>query len=60
MSPATEWPTRLLGHSGIEVTTVALGAMMFGAWGNEDVDECRQMVHCASTMRSGGNVDEPR
>ncbi len=40
-------PTRRLGHSGIEVTTVALGAMMFGSWGNEDADECRRMVHLA-------------
>jgi len=40
-------PTRRLGHSGIEVTTVALGAMMFGSWGNEDVDECHRMVHLA-------------
>ena len=47
MSPTTNWPTRRLGHSGIEVTTVALGAMMFGSWGNEDVDECHRMVHRA-------------
>jgi len=44
MSPVTDWPTRRLGHSGIEVTTVSLGAMMFGAWGNTDVDECHRMV----------------
>lgn len=40
-------PSRRLGHSGIEVTTVALGAMMFGRWGNEDVEECHRMVHLA-------------
>lgn len=40
-------PTRRLGHSGIEVTTLALGAMMFGSWGNEDVEECQRMVHLA-------------
>ncbi len=39
--------TRTLGHSGIEVTTVALGTMMFGAWGNTDVDECHRMLHHA-------------
>ncbi|MCU1400000.1 MAG: aldo-keto reductase [Acidimicrobiales bacterium] len=39
--------TRTLGHSGIEVTTLALGTMMFGAWGNTDVDECHRMVHRA-------------
>ena len=37
-------PTRRLGHSGVEVTSVALGAMMFGRWGNTDVDECHRMV----------------
>lgn len=40
-------PTRRLGHSGIEVTSVALGAMMFGSWGNTDVAECHRMVHLA-------------
>ena len=37
-------PTRRLGHSGVEVTTLAFGAMMFGRWGNTDVDECHRMV----------------
>jgi aryl-alcohol dehydrogenase-like predicted oxidoreductase len=37
-------PTRQLGHSGIPVTTLAFGAMMFGNWGNTDVDECHRMV----------------
>jgi aryl-alcohol dehydrogenase-like predicted oxidoreductase len=37
-------PTRHLGHSGLEVTTIAFGAMMFGRWGNTDVDECHRMV----------------
>src|SRR5215218_1858859 len=39
--------TRTLGHSGIEVTTIALGTMMFGAWGNTDAEECHRMVHRA-------------
>lgn len=38
---------RTLGHSGLEVTTIALGTMMFGAWGNTDADECHRMVHVA-------------
>lgn len=37
-------PLRTLGHSGIEVSAVAFGAMMFGRWGNTDVDECHRMV----------------
>jgi aryl-alcohol dehydrogenase-like predicted oxidoreductase len=39
--------TRTLGQSGIEVSGLALGTMMFGAWGNTDVDECHRMVHRA-------------
>jgi aryl-alcohol dehydrogenase-like predicted oxidoreductase len=37
-------PSRTLGRSGIEVSSITLGTMMFGAWGNTDVDECRAMV----------------
>jgi aryl-alcohol dehydrogenase-like predicted oxidoreductase len=37
-------PARRLGHSGIEVSTIAFGTMMFGRWGNTDVDECHRMV----------------
>jgi aryl-alcohol dehydrogenase-like predicted oxidoreductase len=44
-------PTRRLGHSGIEVSSVAFGAMMFGNWGNTDVDECHRMV---ATALDGG------
>ena len=36
--------TRRLGASGIEVSVLALGTMMFGSWGNPDVAECRRMV----------------
>ena len=35
---------RQLGNSGIEVSTLALGTMMFGRWGNPDEHACRQMV----------------
>ena len=37
-------PKRRLGHSGVEVTSIAFGAMMFGRWGNTDVEECHRMV----------------
>lgn len=37
-------PSRKLGHSGIEVSTLAFGVMMFGKWGNTDVAECHRMV----------------
>jgi aryl-alcohol dehydrogenase-like predicted oxidoreductase len=36
--------TRVLGASGIEVSTLALGTMMFGRWGNPDEQSCAQMV----------------
>lgn len=38
---------RTLGHSGLQVSELALGAMMFGRWGNTDVAECHRMVHRA-------------
>lgn len=38
---------RILGRTGIRVSTYCLGGMMFGAWGNQDADECLQMVQSA-------------
>ena len=38
---------RTLGTSGLEVSSLALGTMMFGAWGNPDRDACRRMVDIA-------------
>src|SRR5215510_14877216 len=38
---------RPLGGTGIEVSTYCLGAMMFGAEGNPDHDECTRMIHTA-------------
>ena len=38
---------RPLGGTGVRVSTHCLGAMMFGPWGNEDVDECVRIVHTA-------------
>jgi len=35
---------RVLGATGITVSTFALGTMMFGTWGNPDVAECTAMV----------------
>jgi aryl-alcohol dehydrogenase-like predicted oxidoreductase len=36
---------RTLGSTGVLVSTHCLGAMMFGSWGNTDVDACVRMVH---------------
>ena len=39
--------TRTLGHSGIEVSTIGFGVMMFGSWGNTDEVACHRMVDLA-------------
>jgi aryl-alcohol dehydrogenase-like predicted oxidoreductase len=38
---------RALGGTGVRVSTHCLGAMMFGEWGNRDVDDCVRIVHAA-------------
>jgi aryl-alcohol dehydrogenase-like predicted oxidoreductase len=38
---------RLLGDTGVRVSTYALGSAMFGTWGNTDERECTQIVHRA-------------
>jgi aryl-alcohol dehydrogenase (NADP+) len=38
---------RPLGRTGIEVSTLGLGTMVLGAWGNTDHDSCHRIVHRA-------------
>jgi aryl-alcohol dehydrogenase-like predicted oxidoreductase len=38
---------RTLGSTGVSVSTHCLGAMMFGAWGNTDVDACVRIIESA-------------
>jgi aryl-alcohol dehydrogenase-like predicted oxidoreductase len=38
---------RSLGRTGIKVSPLCLGAMMFGAWGNPDHDECVRIIRRA-------------
>ncbi len=38
---------RPLGRTGVTLSQLCLGAMMFGAWGNPDHDESIRMVHTA-------------
>lgn len=38
---------RTLGGTGLHVSTHCLGTMMFGAWGNDDVDDCVRIIHTA-------------
>ncbi len=39
--------SRRLGTTGLVVPPLCLGAMMFGAWGNTDHDECVRIIHAA-------------
>lgn len=36
---------RTLGRTGVSVSALCLGTMMFGPWGNTDEDECVRMIH---------------
>src|SRR3954452_23271738 len=36
-----------LGATGIQVSRYCLGAMMLGAWGNRDHDDCIRIIHTA-------------
>jgi aryl-alcohol dehydrogenase-like predicted oxidoreductase len=38
---------RPLGGTGVEVSTLCLGTMLFGAWGNRDHDESIRIIHHA-------------
>jgi aryl-alcohol dehydrogenase-like predicted oxidoreductase len=38
---------RQLGRTGVSVSKMCLGAMMFGAWGNPDHDESIRIIHAA-------------
>ena len=38
---------RPLGRTGVKVSPLCLGAMMFGAWGNPDHDESVRIIHRA-------------
>ena len=39
--------TRTLGRTGVKVSPLCLGAMMFGAWGNRDHDDSTKIIHRA-------------
>src|SRR5881397_3419835 len=38
---------RPLGRTGVSVSKMCLGAMMFGAWGNQDHDDSVRIIHRA-------------
>src|SRR5919205_2649497 len=39
--------TRTLGRTGVKVSPLCLGAMMFGQWGNPDHDDSIKIIHTA-------------
>lgn len=39
--------SRRLGGTGLQVTPLCLGAMMFGKWGNPDHNDCVRIIHAA-------------
>jgi len=43
----TDMPTTVLGRTGMTVSRFALGAMMFGAAGNPDHDDCVRIIRTA-------------
>src|ERR1700754_3905014 len=45
---------RTLGRTGVRVSPLTLGAMMFGSWGNPDHDESIAIIHRA--LDAGINV----
>jgi aryl-alcohol dehydrogenase-like predicted oxidoreductase len=59
---------RALGRTGVRVSPLCLGAMMFGAWGNPDHDDSIRIVHRAldaginfvdtADVYSGGESEE--
>ena len=59
---------RFLGRTGVEVSPLCLGTMMFGPWGNQDVDDSIRVIHHAldaginfvdtADVYSGGESEE--
>jgi len=59
---------RLLGRTGVEVSPLALGTMMFGEWGNKDTDDSIRVIRSAldaginfvdtADVYSGGESEE--
>ncbi|MFI5937571.1 aldo/keto reductase [Actinoplanes sp. NPDC051494] len=45
---------RTLGRTGMQVSPLCLGTMMFGAWGNTDHDESVRIIHAA--LDAGINI----
>ncbi len=44
---STDQPTTYLGRTGVEVSRLCLGTMMFGAWGETDHEKSIRVIHRA-------------
>ena len=44
---------RTLGRTGVKVSPLCLGAMMFGQWGNHDHDDSIRIIHAALADEAG-------
>ena len=42
---------RPLGRTGVQVSKLCLGTMMFGAWGNDDHDDSIRIIHARARRR---------
>jgi aryl-alcohol dehydrogenase-like predicted oxidoreductase len=47
MADVQTMPMRTLGQTGMQVSVLCLGAMMFGAWGNADHEDSIKIIHKA-------------
>jgi aryl-alcohol dehydrogenase-like predicted oxidoreductase len=47
MAKSAAMPIRSLGDTGMKVSVLCLGAMMFGAWGNPDHNDSIKIIHKA-------------
>ncbi len=47
MADVQTMPMRTLGATGMQVSVLCLGAMMFGAWGNPDHEDSIKIIHTA-------------
>ena len=46
---------RPLGRTGVQVSELCLGTMMFGEWGTKDHDESIRIIHRALTRTTAAD-----
>ena len=50
---------RSLGRTGVQLSPLCLGAMMFGPWGNNDTADSIRIIHRAIDALNTGNRNGP-